>query len=612
MYKVKSIIHPKVKNILVIFLDIILLMLASFFSYLMVAENVSIAFPNFLISSFCVAICTILFFFVIHLYSSTLKYFGLVESIKLVDSILAVLVINLLVMALTNYMPLRWCVISSMLDIIFLMASRFSYRIFFYLKNTFSSKKKEMKKVMVIGAGDTAKLLLQEMIQKPSLLLKPVCLIDDDPLKQGLSIEGVMVVGDRNKILESAKKYHVDLIVISILAASKVEISKIISICKETYCHVKIVPSISKMLSKGVYLQNLRDVDVNDLLGRDAIVVDDREIRESIVNKVVLVTGGGGSIGSELSRQIASMQPKKLIIFDIYENNAYDIEQELRKEYPSLDLVVLIGSVRNETRVFEVFKMYRPDIVYHAAAHKHVPLMEQSPCEAVKNNVFGTLNVARASDLYGTKKFVLISTDKAVNPTNVMGATKRICEMIIQSFSSSTCSYVAVRFGNVLGSNGSVIPLFKKQIAQGGPVTVTHKDIIRYFMTIPEAVSLILEASTYAKGKEIFILDMGKPVRIYDLAVNLIRLSGLRENEDIKIITTGLRPGEKLYEELLLSEEGIKKTKNNLIYIAHPIDFDQTSFEENLKTLKNMAYLEDKNIRELIKKIVPTYHEKTN
>ena len=433
--------------------------------------------------------------------------------------------------------------------------------------------------------------------------------IDDDKNKWGRFIQGIKVVGGRDKIIESADLYDIDEIFLAIPSASPAQIKDILEICKETNCKLRSLPGLYQLVNGEVNVSKLRDVEVEDLLGREPIRVDIDSILGYVQNKVVLVTGGGGSIGSELCRQIAGHKPAQLIVFDIYENNAYDLQQELKEKYPELNLVVLIGSVRNTSRINYVFETYHPDIVYHAAAHKHVPLMEDSPNEAVKNNVFGTWKTAMAAAQNHTKKFVMISTDKAVNPTNIMGASKRICEMIVQTFNRHyETEFVAVRFGNVLGSNGSVIPLFKKQIAAGGPVTVTHPDIIRYFMTIPEAVSLVLQAGAYAKGGEIFVLDMGEPVKILDLAKNLIRLSGYRVGEYIKIVFTGLRPGEKLYEELLMKEEGLQDTDNKLIHIGRPIELDERLFFQQLKQLEEASKEENKDIRPLIHEVVPTYH----
>jgi len=461
---------------------------------------------------------------------------------------------------------------------------------------------------MVIGAGEAGNMILKEIESSRYLNLQPKCVIDDQPGCHGKMLRGVPIVGGRDKILEAVPHYNIDEIIFAIPSAGVQTRKEILDICKESGCKLRILPGMYQLLNGDVSVSKLKEVEIEDLLGREPIRINTDEVLSYVGGKVILVTGGGGSIGSELCRQIASHRPKRLIIVDIYENNAYDIQQELLRRYPGLDLVVLVASVRNTNRMNDIFAEYRPEIVYHAAAHKHVPLMEESPCEAVKNNVHGTLKMVRAADAYGVKKFVLISTDKAVNPTNVMGATKRICEMIIQMMNQrSQTNFVAVRFGNVLGSNGSVIPLFKKQIAEGGPVTVTHPDIVRYFMTIPEAVSLVLQAGAYAKGGEIFVLDMGKPVKILDLAMNLIKLSGYKVGEDIEIKFTGLRPGEKMYEELLMDEEGLKKTANKMIFIGKPIEFDERVFEKQLEKLVSDARDEDKNIRADIKEIVEGY-----
>ena len=492
--------------------------------------------------------------------------------------------------------------------ITFIFVSRFSYRFFRSLKHKQQNKNNSIS-VMVIGAGEAANLIVKEIVNSNFSTMVIRCIIDDDPGKWGRFIQGIKVVGGRDKIIESADFFGIDEIIVAMPSISRKEMSEILDICKETNCKLRSLPGMYQLVNGEVSVSKLRDVEVEDLLGREPIEVDLDSILGYVQGKRVLVTGGGGSIGSELSRQIASHRPAQLIIVDIYENSAYDVQQELQTDYPELNLVVLIASVRNTNRINWIFEHYKPEIVYHAAAHKHVPLMETSPNEAVKNNVFGTWKTVQAAALNGTKRFVMISTDKAVNPTNIMGASKRICEMIIQTFNKHyDTEFVAVRFGNVLGSNGSVIPLFKKQILAGGPVTVTHPEIIRYFMTIPEAVSLVLQAGAYAKGGEIFVLDMGKPVKIVDLAKNLIRLSGLRVDEDIKIEFTGLRPGEKLYEELLMAEEGMKETANKLIHIGKPIEIDEMKFFVQLKELKEASKNEDEDIRELIQKIVPTYH----
>ena len=465
--------------------------------------------------------------------------------------------------------------------------------------------------IMIIGAGSAASMLINELKGYKPSGIKFKCIIDDDPSKKNTYISGVRVCGDRNHIIEAAEKYEIDTILFAIPSCGSKERSEILNICNETSCRLKIVPSVYQMIcrEKSSISDKIRKVEIEDLLGRDPISLDIDRVMNYVAGKTVLVTGGGGTIGSELCRQIAAHEPKRLIVFDVYENNAYDIQNELKRKYPKLDLVTLIGSVRDSKRLECMFNTYRPDIVYHAAAHKHVPLMEDSPNEAVKNNVFGTLKTARCADKYGAEKFVLISTDKAVNPTNIMGASKRICEMIIQAYNNrSETEFVAVRFGNVLGSNGSVIPLFKKQIEAGGPVTVTDPDIIRYFMTIPEAVTLVLQAGASAKGGEIFVLDMGKPMKILDLAENLIRLSGLVPYKDINIEFIGLRPGEKLYEEMLMDEEGIRETENELIYIGHPIELDEEKFFASLDRLQKAMYDDSADIRGIVSDIVPTYH----
>lgn len=465
--------------------------------------------------------------------------------------------------------------------------------------------------IMIIGAGCAASMIINELRDNKVNSCKFKCAIDDDPAKKNTYILGIKVYGDRNSIIEAAEKFQIDTILFAIPSCNNKEKGEILNICKETGCELKIVPSIYQMMNsdeKGIS-KKIRKVQIEDLLGREPISLDINRIIDYVAGRTVLITGGGGTIGSELCRQIAEHDPKRLVIFDIYENNAYDIQNELRRKYPELDLVTLIGSVRDSKRLESVFKTYRPDIVYHAAAHKHVPLMEDSPNEAIKNNVFGTLKTAQCADKYGVKKFVLISTDKAVNPTNIMGASKRMCEMIIQSYNKrSETEFVAVRFGNVLGSNGSVIPLFKKQIEAGGPVTVTDPDIIRYFMTIPEAVTLVLQAGASAKGGEIFVLDMGKPVKILTLAENLIRLSGFTPHKDIKIEFIGLRPGEKLYEEMLMAEEGLKETENKLIHIGQPIEFDENEFFAALDNLRKAMYDDSVDMRAIVSDIVPTYH----
>lgn len=490
----------------------------------------------------------------------------------------------------------------------FIFCSRFSYRFFRGLKHKRQNKNNNIS-VMVIGAGEAANLIIKEIVNSNFSTMVIRCIIDDDPGKWGRFIQGIKVAGGRDKIIECADIYSIDEIIVAMPSISRAELSEILDICKETSCKLRSLPGMYQLVNGEVSVSKLRDVEVEDLLGRDPIEVDIDSILGYVKDKRVLVTGGGGSIGSELCRQIAAHQPALLIILDIYENSVYDVQQELKIKYPELAMVVLIASVRNTNRVNWIFEHYKPEIVYHAAAHKHVPLMEASPNEAIKNNVFGTWKTAQAAAMNDVKRFVMISTDKAVNPTNIMGASKRICEMIIQTYNKHyDTEFVAVRFGNVLGSNGSVIPLFKKQIMAGGPVTVTHPDIIRYFMTIPEAVSLVLQAGAYCKGGEIFVLDMGKPVKILDLAKNLIRLSGYRVDEDIKIEFTGLRPGEKLYEELLMAEEGLTETANKLIHIGKPIEIDEMKFFVQLKELKEASNSEDNDVRPLVQAIVPTYH----
>ena len=561
-------------------------------------------------------VITILLFWVFHLYQSLWQYAGTPEIINIFLSCVFSAISQMIIV----HMFLKWpyprsCyVFFGGFLLACVVASRFFYRAF----RTFVEKRTDMAKavnVMVIGAGESANLLIREIKSSSYIQKNALCVIDDFNTRVGSYIHGVKVVGGRDDILENVARYDIDEIIIAMPSAPKSQIREILDICKQTKCELKTLPGMYQLVNGDVNVSQLRKVDVIDLLGREQIQVDLDSIMGYVMNKVILVTGGGGSIGSELCRQIAEKNPKQLIIFDIYENSAYDIQQELIKKYPDLDLKVLIGSVRNTNRVNQIFEKYHPDIVYHAAAHKHVPLMEESPNEAIKNNVLGTWKVADAADKYGTGKFVMISTDKAVNPTNIMGATKRICEMIVQAYNSkSKTEFVAVRFGNVLGSNGSVIPLFKKHIAAGGPVTVTHPDIIRYFMTIPEAVSLVLQAGAYAKGGEIFVLDMGEPVKILDLAKNLIRLSGYIPGEDIKIEFTGLRPGEKLYEEMLMAEEGLKQTKNKLIHIGEPIEFDEEEFFNELEELavESKDELSNEEIKEWVKKLVPTYRPSIN
>lgn len=556
-------------------------------------------------------VATILIFYFFKLYNSLWAFASETELQNLIAACIISAAVDgvglFIVRVEAKPVPTSYYFLYCFILITLIFSSRFSYRFFRSQKHKRQNRKNTIN-VMVIGAGDAGNSIIKEIATSNFSTMTVGCIIDDDRSKWGNYIQGVKVEGGRDKILECVDTHSIDEIFIAMPSASRQTIREILEICKETECKLRSLPGIYQLVNGEVSVSKLRDVEVEDLLGREPIQVDTDSILGYVQNKVVLVTGGGGSIGSELCRQIAGHNPKQLIILDIYENSAYEIQQELLYKYPELDLLVLIASVRNTNRMNAIFDKYRPDIVYHAAAHKHVPLMETSPNEAIKNNVFGTWKTAQAAAYYGTKKFVMISTDKAVNPTNIMGASKRICEMIIQCFNRHyDTEFVAVRFGNVLGSNGSVIPLFKKQIAAGGPVTVTHPDIIRYFMTIPEAVSLVLQAGAYAKGGEIFVLDMGEPVRILDLAKNLIRLSGYKVDEDIKIEFTGLRPGEKLYEELLMDEEGLQDTANKMIHIGKPIEIDEMKFFAQLKTLKEESRSENVDVRPLIQEIVPTY-----
>ncbi|MCI6242163.1 MAG: polysaccharide biosynthesis protein [Agathobacter sp.] len=557
------------------------------------------------------AAVTVFIFAFLKLYSSLWQYASVQEMMNvLVACLLAAGSQSVGMHMLMWNMPRSYYILYFFFLLALICFSRFFYRGIRVVRNSYTMVKNvETVPTMVIGAGDTACSLIKDMNNSSVVLNHVVCVIDADLSKIGNSILGVPIVGNDDKILWAVEKYAVKEIFIAIPHLTAKRKKEIIEICKNSGCKIKILPSVAQLVNEEVTVSKFREVEIEDLLGREPVKTNLDEVMGYISNSAVLVTGGGGSIGSELCRQIAFHRPDKLIIFDIYENTTYDLQMELRHDFPELNLIVLIGSVRNSHRVDMVFKQYHPDIVFHAAAHKHVPLMEESPNEAVKNNVFGTLNVARAAGENGTSRMVLISTDKAVNPTNIMGATKRICEMIIQGMGHRYpgTNYVAVRFGNVLGSNGSVIPLFKKQIEEGGPVTVTDKNIIRYFMTIPEAVSLVLQAGAYAKGGEIFVLDMGEPVKIDDMARNLIRLSGFEPDVDIPIVYTGLRPGEKMYEECLRKEEGLQKTANNLIFIGRPIEFDEEKFFGELVELKKLAYEDGTDIKQAVKEIVPSY-----
>ncbi len=595
--------------------DIVTLTLSSLFALLIMGQKNLLESLYEYMPYIIIAIgSSVIIYFILKLYNSLWKYASVGEAIRLVVATISVLIINVIMRLSTGLPSMRWVVSFMFMQFLFASFARFAYRMYKNLKQgnliNFNSKVKK-RRVMIVGAGYAGVAIASEMQASEALNMTPVCFIDDDYRKINSYINGVKVVGNRDDIPSKAAKYHIDLIIVAIPSADKRNVKYILNICKDTKCEIKYLPGTKSLLAEKNLLQNVKNVEITDLLGREQIEVNMDEIMGYIEDKVIMVTGGGGSIGSELCRQIALHSPKQLIIFDIYENNAYEIEQELKRNMPSLNLLVLIGSVRDKGKLEKVFSTYKPNIVFHAAAHKHVPLMETSPNEAIKNNVFGTLNCARMASKYGVERFVLISTDKAVNPTNIMGASKRLCEMVVQTINkSSETEFIAVRFGNVLGSNGSVIPLFKKQIEKGGPVTVTHKDITRYFMTIPEAVSLVLQAGAFAKGGEIFVLDMGKPVKIYDLAVNLIKLSGYTPNVDMNIEITGLRPGEKLYEELLMDEEGLAKTDNDLIYIGKPINLNEETFFYDLDRLYEAAYSETDEMKEIVSLLVPTYKYK--
>ena len=587
-------------------------------------------------------VAVVVVFYILRLYNSLWRFASFNELNRIFAASVITTVIQIVgITALFVRMPFSYYVVGAATQFALITVVRFAYRFINMERARREQSARSRHNVMVIGAGAAGQTILRELQNSKEVSGKACCVIDDNPNKWNRYMDGVPVVGGRDSIMEMAKKYKIDEIFFAIPTASIEDKRDILNICKETGCDMKSLPGLYQLANGDVSLSKLKPVAVEDLLGRDPIKVNMDEIFSQLKGKVIMVTGGGGSIGSELCRQIAAHDPKELVIFDVYENNAYDIQQELKKKYPNLKLDVIIGSVRDSRKIFKVFETYHPEIVYHAAAHKHVPLMEDSPCEAIKNNAIGTYKTAYAAIAHGCKKFVLISTDKAVNPTNIMGASKRLCEMEIQAFDhkvkegkaweipqifthwmdevvkkpeveetlkNAKTEFVAVRFGNVLGSNGSVIPLFKKQIEAGGPVTVTHPDIIRYFMTIPEAVSLVLQAGTYAHGGEIFVLDMGQPVKIDTLARNLIRLSGHTPDGDIKIEYTGLRPGEKLYEEKLMAEEGLKKTENELIHIGCPIPFDIEEFLKELDALTEAAYKNDDKIRERVEKIVSTYH----
>ena len=588
-------------------------------------------------------LATWIIFKIEHLYDSLWEYASVRELFFSTISGVLVVIIQALFIILVDpyYVPRSFHFLFLCFFLLLVVGSRFSYRaIRLFRWSVTGNDGKGIRNIMVIGAGQAGRLIVEEIKHSNEMDARVCCIIDDDRAKKGKYLRGVEIVGDRDCIISAVEKYNINQIILAMPSASRRTQKEILDICKETECEMKIVPGIYQMINGDVLMSKLRKVEVEDLLGRDPIKVNADDIFNYITGKTILVTGGGGSIGSELCRQIAAHQPETLVIFDVYENNAYDIQMELRKNYPDMHLETIIGSVRDSRKIFQVFEQFHPDIVYHAAAHKHVPLMEDSPCEAIKNNVIGTYKTAFAAMTHGCKRFVLISTDKAVNPTNIMGASKRLCEMVIQAFDAkikagkadeipqlfthltqdkyvnvqvqealktTKTEFVAVRFGNVLGSNGSVIPLFRKQIEAGGPVTVTHPDIIRYFMTIPEAVGLVLEAGTYANGGQIFVLDMGEPVKILDMAKNMIKLSGYTPDVDIKIEFTGLRPGEKLYEEKLMDEEGIQKTDNDLIHVGCPIPFNVDTFFGQLRELMDASYKNAGDIRDLVKMVVTTY-----
>ena len=654
MYKNKS--QLLFRRLCLIVVDIISIIL-SFFLSAFIAYNGSMELSFLKYTYFFIPILLIgsLFFFIImKLYDSLWSYASINELLNvIIASICSSILYCILCLLIPVHPPISTIFLYLLLLLVFIGGSRFGYRfvrLYASRHYLFGRSDDNESKVMIVGAGSAGEKILRETLVSTKLHKKVVCFIDDDATKHNRRIHNVPIVGGRNKILTQVEKYKIDEIYVALPSIDDKETSKILNICKETKCKIKKLPGMYQFLNDEITLEKLKDVEVQDLLGRDPVQVNLKEIMGYVKDKVVMVTGGGGSIGSELCRQIAASNPKQLIIVDIYENNAYDIEQELKASYPNLNLKVLIGSVRDSKRINWVFETYKPEIVYHAAAHKHVPLMENSPCEAIKNNVVGTYKTAYAAMMNGCQRFVLISTDKAVNPTNIMGASKRLCEMVVQSMNmvshnghtdwlprlgghrkdtldalhdnegqayvsenpaskaGTGTEFVAVRFGNVLGSNGSVIPLFKRQIEKGGPVTVTHPDIIRYFMTIPEAVSLVLQAGTYAKGGEIFVLDMGAPVKIDTLARNLIKLSGYTPDVDIKVTYTGLRPGEKLYEEKLMAEEGMEKTPNDLIHIGKPIEMDVQEFFKQLEVLAAYGYANSEKIRDIVAAIVPTYH----
>lgn len=622
MLKILKATNEKVRIMLLVFFDIVMVQIAAALAiYIRYDFNFS-GIPEkywdeIMLSNIYRTVIVIAVFVFFKLYKSVWSYASVNELASMACASVVIFATDIVVGIIRGArLPRSFYPIFIIIIMAGCAAVRFSYRMVRLISSKIHEDDNNIKNIMIVGAGAAGTAVLKEINNSKYLNYKVRCLIDDNKNKWGKYLLGIKIEGGRHDIIKTAYKYNIQKIIIAIPTLDAEDKKEILGLCNETECELQILPGMYQLMNEEVKVSMLREVNIEDLLGREPIRLQNDKISGYVTDKVVLVTGGGGSIGSELCRQIALNHPKQLIIVDIYENNAYDIQQELKTEHPNLNLVVLIASVRNTARMNYIFEKYKPNIVYHAAAHKHVPLMEDSPNEAIKNNVFGTYKTAMAAGNNGVERFVLISTDKAVNPTNIMGASKRICEMIIQMMNNKfeKTNFVAVRFGNVLGSNGSVIPLFKKQIAAGGPVTVTDPRIIRYFMTIPEAVSLVLEAGAYAKGGEIFVLDMGQPVKIIDMAKNLIRLSGYK-NGEIEIKITGLRPGEKLYEELLMDEEGLKDTENKLIHIGRPIDFDESEFEEKLEKLKEVAlgeYDDTSEIRKAVKDIVSTYKMQEN
>ena len=603
------------KRSIFIVADIVLAFLLGLLSFWIVNQTIDFSSLSMWLWMAGNAILLVAIFAIFEIYSIALSTISLSDALRMLFGVFIILVANIVLSLIVqatapeyNY-TIALAIVYGFMLFCGVLAMRFSKRLILMIRRNSRMKGKNKRRVMIVGAGDAGALLIKEMLETEKLAYEPVCILDDNRELIGQSIGHVKVVGRIRDAFSAIEKYNVEEVFIAMPSASKKRISEIIRFIGESCIPVKVVPGLYQLMNGKVSISSLRKVEVTDLLGREQVTVNLDEIMGYISGKTVLVTGGGGSIGSELCRQIARHNPKQLIILDIYENNVYDIEQELKRSCPECNLLTLIASIRDRGKVWDVFQKYQPQIVFNAAAHKHVPLMETSPNEAVKNNVFGTLNVAQAADEFKVETFVQISTDKAVNPTNIMGATKRICEMIIQTIgaNSKNTKFVAVRFGNVLGSNGSVIPLFRRQIEDGGPVTLTHKDIIRYFMTIPEAVSLVLQAGAYAKGGQIFVLDMGEPVKIYDLAYNLIKLSGLEPGVDIEIVETGLRPGEKLFEERLMEEEGLQKTANGSISVARPIPLDVEAFWSMLDKLYKEAYMETDDMKESVQRLVPTY-----